>query len=630
MVNIILFLILAPLAAAFLLLVLPVRLIRRFIIIITGTAVSVVSVRLLLTTIGSGPMFYTLNSHHIDRTMLVLEMAMGLLIIILGVWKRRYFTSLLAAVQSGLILYFDLHIAKFAVIEYSLFTDQLSVVMALIIAIIGSLICLYSDGYMDEYHEHHGEIRRRKGYFLFLMFVFLSAMFGIVFSNHLLWLLFFWEVTTLCSFLLIGYNSDSESWNSAFMALVMNLAGGISFTCGVIWFFLSSGQLELNSMIYSPKFVALLPAVLLVIAGLVKSAQMPFSSWLTAAMVAPTPVSALLHSSTMVKAGVYLILKVAPVLQGTYAGLILSFVGGTTFVTASFIAVSQRNAKLVLAYSTIANLGLVVACGGIDSYTAIWSAIMLIIFHAVSKSLLFLSVGAVQNRLGTKDIEHMDYLISRMPVLAAVMVIGIAGMFLAPFGMLISKWVTLKAFIDFNPILAVMLAYGSAATLFFWSKWLGKILTIRDGLADMESGISYTMWTALVTLALSTIVVCVLFPIISSFVIEPYILHIYEETFSMAYRDMLIIMILMISLLVILPAGILYLAYFNKKFKPAGTYLGGRNIIGTTYMDAMGNERSPELKNYYLENIFGERKISIAGIIASVILISIMFGVVLI
>jgi ech hydrogenase subunit A len=292
--------------------------------------------------------------------------------------------------------------------------------------------------------------------------------------------------------------------------------------------------------------------------------------------------------------------------------------------------VSQRNAKLVLAYSTIANLGLVVACGGIDSYTAIWSAIMLIIFHAVSKSLLFLSVGAVQNRLATKDIEHMDYLISRMPVLAAVMVIGIAGMFLAPFGMLISKWITLKAFIDFNPILAVMLAYGSAATLFFWSKWLGKILTIRDGLADMESGISSGMWTALVTLALSTIVVCVLFPIISSFVIEPYILHIYEETFSMAYRDMLIIMILMISLLVILPAGILYHAYINKKFKPAAVYLGGRNISGTTYMDAMGNERSPELKNYYLENIFGERRLSIAGVIASVILISIMFGVVII
>lgn len=628
--NLIIFLILTPLAAAFLLLIIPVKIIRRFLIILAGTALSAASICLLIKTMGSGPVFYTLNSHYVDRTLLVVEMAMGLLVIIIGVWKRRYYASILALLQAGMILYFDLNMARYAVIKYSLFTDQLSVVMALIIAIIGSLICLYSAGYMDEYHAHHKEYSERKGYFLFLMFVFLSAMFGIVFSNHLLWLLFFWEVTTLCSFLLIGYNGDDESWNSAFKALVMNLAGGISFTCGIIWFYRSTGQLELSGLIYSPKFIALIPAVLLVLAGLVKSAQMPFSSWLTAAMVAPTPVSALLHSSTMVKAGVYLILKIAPVLQGTYAGLMLSFVGGITFLVASFIAVSRRNSKLVLAYSTIANLGLVVACGGIDTYIAIWSAIMLIIFHAVSKSLLFLSVGAAQNRLGTKDIEHMDYLISRMPVVAAVMVIGIAGMFLAPFGMLISKWITLKAFIDFNPILAVILAYGSAATLFFWSKWLGKILTIRDGLENMEKGISYTMWTGLVTLALSTIVVCVIFPLISAVIIEPYILNLYGGTFFMAYRDMLIIMILMVSLLIILPAGILYRAYFHKGFKAAGTYLSGRNITNVTYMDAMGNERSPELKNYYLENIFGERKLFIAGIISSVILISIMIGVAII
>ena len=112
---------------------------------------------------------------------------------------------------------------------------------------------------------------------------------------------------------------------------------------------------------------------------------MPFSSWLVGAMVAPTPVSALLHSSTMVKAGVYIIVRFAPVLSGTTEGLIIALVGGTTFALASFMAISQNNAKKVLAYSTIANLGLIVACAGVGTYNLMWVAILLIIFHADCK-----------------------------------------------------------------------------------------------------------------------------------------------------------------------------------------------------------------------------------------------------
>ena len=111
-----------------------------------------------------------------------------------------------------------------------------------------------------------------------------------------------------------------------------------------------------------------MPATLIAFAGLTKAAQLPFSSWLLGAMVAPTPVSALLHSSTMVKAGVYAIVKFAPVLANTLPGLVLGLVGGVTFLAASAIAVTQSNAKRVLAYSTVANLGLVVACGGIGTY----------------------------------------------------------------------------------------------------------------------------------------------------------------------------------------------------------------------------------------------------------------------
>ena len=196
----------------------------------------------------------------------------------------------------------------------------------------------------------------------------------------------------------------------------------------------------------------LLPAALLCFAGITKSAQLPFSSWLLGAMVAPTPVSALLHSSTMVKAGVYLVLRMAPVVTGTKVGMMVALVGAVTFVVGSLAAITTSEAKRVLAWSTVANLGLIVLCGGIGTYEAVWAGILLIIFHAVAKCLLFLCVGVVEHKLHSRNIEDMSGLVVRMPRVAIMMQIGMAGMFLAPFGMLISKWAVLKAVVDAYPI----------------------------------------------------------------------------------------------------------------------------------------------------------------------------------
>ena len=195
----------------------------------------------------------------------------------------------------------------------------------------------------------------------------------------------------------------------------MNLLGGLAFAGALIWLASTGGGMELDKLIATGGIIALVPAVLISFAGITKSAQFPFSSWLVGAMIAPTPVSALLHSSTMVKAGVYVMVRFAPVLQGTTPGYMIALVGGFTFLLASAIAISQSNAKKVLAYSTIANLGLIVACAGIGTYEAIWAAILLIIFHAVSKSLLFLCVGTVEHQIGSRDIEDMNGLITRMP-----------------------------------------------------------------------------------------------------------------------------------------------------------------------------------------------------------------------
>lgn len=138
------------------------------------------------------------------------------------------------------------------------------------------------------------------------------------------------------------------------------------------------------------------------------------------------------------------------------------------------------NAKRVLAYSTIANLGLITACAGVGTAEAIWAAIFLVIFHAIAKSLLFLCVGTAEHHIGSRNIEDMDTLFERMPKLARLMMLGIMIMFIAPFGMLIAKWATLITLIGTRQIaLILMLAFGSAATFMFWAKWLGQACGYR-------------------------------------------------------------------------------------------------------------------------------------------------------
>jgi ech hydrogenase subunit A len=457
------------------------------------------------------------------------------------------------------------------------------------------------------------------------MFAFLSAMFGLVFSNNLLWVLFFWEITTLCSFLLIGYTKTEEATKNAFTALWMNMLGGVAFVVAILYLATQAGGIMgLGEVLTSGKAIVLIPVVLIGFAGLTKAAQLPFSSWLVGAMVAPTPVSALLHSSTMVKAGVYILVRLAPIFQGTFSGYVLAFIGALTFLLASGIAISQSNAKRVLAYSTIANLGLIVACAGIGTYEAIWAAILLIIFHAISKSLLFLSVGMVEHRIESRDIEDMNGLIVRMPRIAAMMVIGIAGMFLAPFGMLISKWAAIRAFIDapYGFVFVIILAFGSALTLFFWAKWMGRILVVTPKQENLETRIDSNIWIALISLAGLTAITCFIFPLISSTLIEPFLLQNYGNVVGLS-QDNIIIMIMMLFMIVLLPISILMPQRKHRHLTP---YMGGMTTnADMSYYGAIGLKRDMKLSNYYINSWFGEVKLQTLGIYLCTGLIGIMF-----
>jgi ech hydrogenase subunit A len=628
-VNTLFFLVAFPLIVAAIMLILPKGMFRNPIVNISAAVIAAASIYLLATNYNAGPTLYPAQFQILEDAMIGIEMLIALYVLYASIKSQKYLATILIILQSAIIIYFEATYAPMLETKNNIFIDQLSIIMALIIGIIGSLICVYALGYMKEFHEHHKEVKDHRNWFFFIMFTFLSAMFGLVFSNNLMWVYFFWEITTIASFLLIGYTGTLEAKNNAFKALVMNLLGGLAFAAAL--FYLGSspsagGIIELSELMASGKAVALIPAVLISFAGITKSAQMPFSSWLVGAMVAPTPVSALLHSSTMVKAGVYMIIRFAPVLQGSLSGYMISLIGGFTFLLASAIAVSQSNAKKVLAYSTIANLGLIVACAGIGTYEAVWAAILLMIFHAVSKALLFLCVGTVEHRINSRDIEDMGGLIVRMPKVAFMMLIGIAGMFLAPFGMLISKWATLRAFIDaspvISPILLAIIAYGSAVTVFFWAKWMGRLIEVTQVRKQIEDKVSAQEWTALYSLAALTVLLCLMFPIVSSVMIEPFILKIYNQQAQLG-QDNITIMLMMMGLILVMPLSMLY---YGKDRKHISAYMCGRPTTpDMRFKGSLGITRELALKNYYMQSYFGESKLYRIGTALCIGLMALMF-----
>jgi len=208
------------------------------------------------------------------------------------------------------------------------------------------------------------------------------------------------------------------------------------------------------------------------------------------------------------------------------------------------------------------------------------------------------------------------------------MMIGMAGMFLAPFGMIISKFVTLKAFIDSNPGMAILLAYGSAATVFFWTKWMGKIMSIKYGETRIvEHPVSRWEQFTLAILAIATVVVCLGFPFISSRIIDPYLKEMFGKSPVVDTFNILVIYVIMIGILIILPLGLMYYAYVNKNYRRVGTYLGGANVDNVSFEGPMDHKQTADLKNYYLTKYFGEDILCNVGVLVSLTLIFIMFGV---
>jgi len=616
--NLAAFLILFPLIPALLLVCIKNDFWQKLIVVLSSAIIAIASIGFAMEFMHVKNDLPFFSSTIPDKFVMFSDFILALVFLYLcrRLPLKKYWIPLLVVLQYGALFYCE---ARGMIPETNcyLFFDGLSAVMALVIGIVGTLIAIYTVGYMKHYHHEHPEVPNRSCFFIATIFLFFSAMFGVVFSNSLTWLYFFWEITTLCSFIMISYSQKEEAINNAFRAMWMLMLGGLAFVIAIIFVAQNCNTIELQQVLNTNSGIILLPVLLLCFAGMNKAALYPFGNWLLGAMVAPTPSSALLHSSTMVKAGVYLVLRCAPVLKDSTSGIIIALIGGLSFVACSALAISQRDGKRILAYSTIANLGLIVMCAGIGTQFTLWAGALLIIFHAVAKALMFLCVGTVEHQTGSKDIEDMEGLISKMPYTTIIMMIGLSGMFLAPFGMLISKWAVIEALADSNPIFPPIVIFGGSLMLFFWTKWMGKLVSSFTPKPRVEKGIGIE-WVALWGLAILTVLACASYPIIGSAWLEP----IYGWNPMLAQNVMLIISIMLG--LMLLPPIILFLRRNNLVY--VAPYLGGANMPDANqFRNALSNAQAWSFKNYYLNQFFSEKKLLNWTIIVSIILFLLLF-----
>jgi ech hydrogenase subunit A len=533
----------------------------------------------------------------------------------------------------------------------ALYIDHLSIIMCLIISIIGSLICVYAIRYMKDHEEHRmhlGELKETtQPRFFFFMLMFLGAMNGLVFANNLLWLGFFWEMTTLACWGLISHDRTPIAITNAFRALWMCLIGSVGFSLAIMFLWNESpGSISLMEVIRNgasagPFF--LLPFALLCLAGFTKAAQLPFQSWLLGAMVAPTPVSALLHSSTMVNAGVYLVLRIAPGFQGTHLSTLIAIYGGAVFLATAIIAISQSEAKKVLAYSTIGNLGLIILCAGINTPLAIAVGIMLLIFHAVSKGLLFLCAGAIEHHIWSRNIEDMEGIARNLPLLTGITIAGMLSMLVAPFGVLIAKWGAMEAVSSigvWSTLVLVLLMLGSGATTVFWAKWIGRFLchSPMPGSSKMEPFIPLYHGILLMLITFAVVFSILIAPVYNSIVAPALTEAGYTATLAFTtgagflkspmgiFAAWPIFIIITLALLI--PA----LATRAKPEASRSSYMCGENVeIGVDEFVAVADERTAlKTGGFYIENILGEGNLNRFVVPVGIVLLVILFVVAMI
>jgi multicomponent K+:H+ antiporter subunit A len=347
-----------------------------------------------------------------------------------------------------LYLYSQFHSLTFSIpwipalgLNFSLYLDGLSTLFALVITGIGTLIVIYTGYYFDDAHvPEPSKIENQKSKIEYRFFaytlLFMLAMLGLVLAGDLITLFLFWEGTSISSFLLIGYKyKDEAARKGAFKSLFITGGGGIALLAGFLFVMHLSGGADFKTVLASREILTASPLypvlfTLIALGAFTKSAQFPAHIWLPDAMNAPTPASAFLHSATMVKAGVYLLARLNPALGGTDTWFwTLSLFGLTTMLVGAYLGAKQNDLKPLLAYSTISQLGVLVALIGQNTEIAFKALVISILAHALYKSALFMAAGIIDHETGTRDLRKLGGLRKQMPILFGI--VGIASLSMA-------------------------------------------------------------------------------------------------------------------------------------------------------------------------------------------------------
>lgn len=362
----------------------------------------------------------------------------------------------------------------------SLYVDGLALLFLVLVTGIGTAIVLYAGYYFETGQE--------AGRFLSLLMAFTGSMLVLVTAGNVLMLFIAWELTSIISFLLIGFKGDDKARKGALQALLVTGGGGLALLVGLLLLGTAAGSLELATILASGEMLRTHPwyavaAVLIFIGCFSKSAQWPLHFWLPGAMSAPTPASAFLHSATMVKAGIYLLARLHPAMSDTdlWQGALVGF-GLMTLLIGAALALRQNDLKGCLAYSTVSQLGALVALIGLPQAEGIKAVMVGILAHALYKGALFLTVGAVDHATGTRDLDKLGGLRTLMPgfaLVAAISALAMAGVpplfgFIAKELLLEASLKTLPTFLTLGVVVvSAALTVGMAAIL-FWDVFMGR------------------------------------------------------------------------------------------------------------------------------------------------------------
>ncbi len=477
-------------------------------IIISAVLLSALSLYLF---INADKPFYFSVPHYVNEIVAGADILLLLYFGWVALRKKSWLVGLMSVLQLGGLLYLLKTLPSGEAMQFMV--DKLSAFMFLLINVISGIIAIYSLRYIAE--EECSNFRKK--YFLSTMFWFIAVMNLVVSSDNMEYFFLFFELTTLASFLFIGFRKDKESVENAITALWMNQIGGLAILVA-IFFIAYNGYGEAtftNLLAHAGEPGILLPLALLAVAALIKGAQMPFSKWLLGAMVAPTPVSALLHSSTMVKIAPFMILRLAPALKETPVATVVIALTGFVFVAAAVLALSQDNLKRILAHSTIGLLSLMIMMAAIATPVTTIAALVLILFHGISKCMLFLNAGVLERVFHLKQTSDMDKLGELGPYTSLAVTIGFMSLLLPPFGAFVGKWLsylTLGVFLQeqrvFGALVIVFVAIGGAVFSLLYFKVMGTLISRtgdNDHVVFEKTGKTYK---AIINLLMVLIVLC--------------------------------------------------------------------------------------------------------------------------